>query len=284
LRIREILAYEYEKKGLPFPAKSIEGTFEDLVRQSAKIFGQKTVILIDEYDKPILDNIENPAAAAEMREGLKNLYSVIKDCDADIRFAFLTGVSKFSKVSIFSGLNNLTDITLAPAFSAICGYTENDLDEVFAPELPGADRQKIREWYNGYNWLGQPVYNPYDILLFFRNREFGSYWFESGTPTFLIKLLLSRRAWIPQFDEFLTTEKILSAFDVDHISTEALMFQAGYLTIKNFTRLPGRTEILLGYPNKEVKTSLNQHLLPSLPGDRANPTPSVSKATYNLAP
>jgi hypothetical protein len=128
------------------------------------------VILVDEYDKPILDRIEDREQALAIREVLKDFYSVIKDNDAHVRFAFLTGVSKFSKAGIFSGLNNLNDITVDPVYSAICGYTEADLDTVFAPELPGLDRDEIRRWYNGYNWLGEAVYNPFDVLLLFSKR------------------------------------------------------------------------------------------------------------------
>ena len=117
------------------------------------------------------------------------MYSVIKDSDAHIEFAFLTGVSKFSKVSLFSGLNNLEDITLDAVYSDICGYTDADVDSVFAPELAGLDRDEIRRWYNGYNWLGTAVYNPFDLLKLFRFREFRSFWFESATPGFLVKLL-----------------------------------------------------------------------------------------------
>ena len=130
--------------------------------------GRRVVVLIDEYDKPILDALDVPEAARANRDFLRGFYGVIKDADAHVRFAFLTGVTKFSKVSLFSGLNNLLDITLEPRYSAICGYTEADLDEVFAVELAGLDRARIREWYNGYGWLGEEkVYNPYDVLLLF---------------------------------------------------------------------------------------------------------------------
>lgn len=263
LRIRDILAVNAKRLNLSLNTNNdIPGLFGELISSAAESLGAKTVILIDEYDKPILDNIENTAAAAEMCEGLKNLYSVIKDCDADIRFAFLTGVSKFSKVSIFSGLNNLTDITLAPAFSAICGYTENDLDEVFAPELPGAaDRQKIREWYNGYNWLGEPVYNPYDLLLYFYTGQYKSHWFETGTPTFLIKLLKDKHVWLPELGNTIASEQLLSSFDVDCISPETLMFQAGYLTIAEVTVRFDETYFRLRYPNREVFQSTNSALL-----------------------
>ena len=121
------------------------------------------------------------------------LYGVIKDSDAHIRFTLLTGVSKFSKVNLFSGLNNLLDITLEPEFSSICGYTEADLDAVFAPELPGLGREAIRDWYNGYNWLGhESVYNPFGVLLLFRRRRFAAYWFETATPRFLVDTLMER--------------------------------------------------------------------------------------------
>ena len=199
-----------------------------------------------------------------MRDALKNLYSIIKGADAHLRFAFLTGVSKFSKVSLFSGLNNLVDITLDKKFSAICGYTEQDLDTVFAHELDGLDRALVKEWYNGYNWLGEAVYNPFDLLLLFRDREFRSYWFETGNPSFLIKLLLKREFFLPELSKVYSSDRLLSTFDVDRIATEALLFQTGYLTIKAHRFVPGKIEIELGYPNREVKAALNECLMDAL--------------------
>ena len=146
-----------------------EGRFAALIETLRRRSGRRVAVLVDEYDKPILDALEVPEVARANRDFLRGVYSVIKDCDEHIRFAFLTGVSKFSKVSVFSGLNNLQGITLDPAHSAICGYTDADLDKVFAPELPGLDRNEIRRWYNGYSWLGDKrMYNPFDILLLFR--------------------------------------------------------------------------------------------------------------------
>ena len=134
-------------------------------------------MLIDEYDKPILDALDVPEVARANRDFLRGLYAAVKENDAHIRFSFITGVSKFSKASLFSGLDNHKDITLTPRYSAICGYTETDLDTVFAPELPGLDRDAIREWYNGYGWRGdERVYNPFDILLLFDEREFEPWW------------------------------------------------------------------------------------------------------------
>jgi hypothetical protein len=199
-----------------------------------------------------------------LRETLKDLYSVIKDSDAHLKFVFLTGVSKFSKVNLFSGLNNLQDITLDPRYSTICGYTDADIDMVFAPELAGLDRDEIRRWYNGYNWRGESVYNPYDVLLLFSNREFAPYWFETGTPTFLVKLLEARPKFTPDIGRIVAAETLLSSFDVENIPVEALLFQAGYLTVDTGRRISGRMEYTLKYPNLEVQSSLNEVLLGSM--------------------
>ena len=224
--------------------------------------GQPVAVLVDEYDKPILDALDVPEVARDNRDFLRGVYAVIKDSDAHVKFTLLTGVSKFSKVSLFSGLNNLTDITLSPRYSALCGYTDADLDTVFAPELPGLDRDDIRRWYNGYSWLGEEkVYNPFGILLLFFNRKFGAYWFETGTPTFLIDTLVARAVGALSLDGMLGSDALLSTFDVDHIATEALLFQTGYLTIQGEEDRGGRTRYRLGYPNREVRQSLNESLL-----------------------
>ena len=223
---------------------------------------RRVVVLVDEYDKPILDALDVPEVARANRDYLRGLYSTIKFADAHIKFTFLTGVSKFSKVSLFSGLNNLTDITLNPRYSAICGYTDADLDSVFAPELAGLDRQTVREWYNGYDWRGKDkVYNPFDILLLFFNREFDAYWFETGTPSFLIRTLAERRIASPSLDGMLGSNALLSKFDIDDMATEALLFQTGYLTITGTEDLGGSLLYRLGYPNREVRQSLNESLL-----------------------
>ena len=224
--------------------------------------GQPVAVLIDEYDKPILDALEVPDIARANRDFLRGLYAVIKDSDAHIRFTFITGVSKFSKVSLFPGLNNLKDITLDARYSALCGYTDADLDTVFAPELPDLDRDQIRDWYNGYSWLGdEKAYNPFDILLLFDKRKFGAYWFETGTPTFLIETLFKRRVSSLALGEMEGSDELLSTFDVDHIATEALLFQTGYLTITDEEDFGGEPVYRLDYPNREVRQSLNRSLL-----------------------
>ena len=232
---------------------------------------RRVVVLVDEYDKPILDVLHVPAAARANRDFLHGVYAVIKDNDADIRFSLLTGVSRFSKVSLFSGLNNLTDLTLDPCYSAVCGYTDADLDAVFAAELPGLDRDAIRSWYNGYNWLGEEnVYNPYDILLLFRNRRFDAWWFETGTPSFLIDTLSSRGTSSFALEDMVGSGDLLSSFDVGDIATEALLFQTGYLTIHGAEPRGGTMYYRLGYPNREVRQSLNESLLRRLTGRPAS--------------
>ena len=234
--------------------------------------GRPVAVLVDEYDKPILDTLDTPEVARANRDFLRGVYSVVKDADAHIRFSFFTGVSKFSKVSLFSGLNNLIDITLEPGFSAICGYTDRDLDTVFAPELPGLDRDAIRDWYNGYRWLGDEVYNPFDVLLLFRRRKFGAYWFETGTPKFLLDTLFRRRVSSVELGRMVGSSDLLSAFDVDDMATEALLFQTGYLTITGETDLAGSRFYQLGYPNREVRQSLNESLLRYLVKDATRQT------------
>ncbi len=224
--------------------------------------GESVAVLVDEYDKPILDALDKPEVARANRDFLRGVYGAIKDSDEHIRFAFLTGVSKFSKVSLFSGLNNLDDITLDPRYSAICGYTDADIDTVFAPELAGLDRDEIRDWYNGYSWLGEEkVYNPFDILLLFEKRKFGAYWFETGTPVFLLETLFKRRVSSLALDDMMGSSDLLSTFDVDEMATEALLFQTGYLTIQDEEDLGGEPVYRLGYPNREVRQSLNRSLL-----------------------
>ena len=236
--------------------------FRHLMKVLHERSGQRVAVLVDEYDKPILDALELPEVARANRDFLRGLYSTVKFADAHIRFTFITGVSKFSKVSLFSGLNNLKDITLDPRYSALCGYTEADLDQVFAPELPGLDRDQIRDWYNGYSWRGdEQVYNPFDILLLFDSREFKAYWFETGTPTFLVETLFKRHVSSLELGELVGSDALLSTFDVDDIATEALLFQTGYLTITDEEDLGGEPVYRLGYPNREVRQSLNRSLL-----------------------
>lgn len=237
------------------------GRFRELIQHLEQQHGQRVVVLIDEYDKPIMDALNAPDVAKANRNFLRSFYSTIKDNDAYVKFSFLTGVSKFSKVSIFSGLNNLYDLSLDPEYATVCGYTDHDLDTVFVAELEGLDREKIKAWYNGYNWRGEGVYNPFDILQLFKRREFSNYWFETGTPTFLVDFLVKRRVPTLKLDNVISSASILSSFDIENLKTESLLFQTGYLTIKHRQQAGGQVFYTLGYPNQEVYQSLNENLL-----------------------
>lgn len=242
---------------------NIGGCFRELIEKSYEKYQQKVVILVDEYDKLILDNLDQVEIAKEAREILKDLYTTIKDSDEYIKFALLTGVSKFTKVSIFSGLNNLTDITLDKRYATICGYTQNDLETTFALHLKNADMERVKEWYNGYNFLGEQVYNPFDILLFIdKSFTFNNYWFATGTPTFLIKLIKQNNYYLPLLADLRVSSALIDSFDIENIKLEPILFQSGYLSIKEVKeKKRGGYEYLLDFPNKEVRLSFNDILI-----------------------
>ena len=224
--------------------------------------GQRVVVLVDEYDKPILDVLKDPDQAWANREYLRGFYGLIKDSAEHIRFVLVTGVSMFSKVSLFSGLNNLKDISLDPRFATICGYTDADIDTVFAPELEGLDRNEIRTWYNGYSWRGEErLYNPFDVLLLFDEREFKPHWFETGSPDFLFETLKTTSVSLKELENRTVDRSLISKFEIDAIDVEALLFQTGYLTIIDENSDGFDTFYKLDYPNQEVRISLNRGLL-----------------------
>ena len=230
--------------------EDIGGCFRELIKKSYQKYNRKVVILVDEYDKLILDNLDQTEIALQAREILMDLYTTIKGCDEFIKFAFLTGVSKFAKVSIFSGLNNLKDITLDKRYATICGYTRHDLETVFADHLQGANMDKVREWYNGYNFLGERVYNPFDILLFIKNKfKFNNYWFTTGTPTFLVKLIQRQNYFIPKLHNLRVGSSLIDTFDIERLQLEPILFQAGYLTINDVQQTGAVTMYNLTFPN-----------------------------------
>ena len=254
------------------------GRFRHLIQTLHRRTGHRVVVLVDEYDKAIVDALESPDIARANRDYLRGLYATIKSCDAHIRFCFITGVSKFSKASLFSGLNNLIDITLEPAYSAVCGYTEDDLDKVFGLELEGLNRAKIRDWYNGYSWGGaERVYNPFDVLLLFRRRVFKPWWFQTGTPKFLVETLVRRGIDSASLDGMVTNDELLSTFDIGNIGTEALLFQTGYLTLVGSEGRDESQSYRLGFPNREVRQSLNLSLLRHLVQNRSLNTLQASR-------
>ena len=227
--------------------------FKELIEKLSQKAG-KVVVLIDEYDKPIIDYLgEDTPKAIENRNILKSFYSILKDADPFLKLVFITGVSKFSKVSIFSDLNNLKDISIDTNYESICGINQAELSQQFAEELTIYDPQKIKQWYNGYSWGGKDqVYNPFSLLSFFSgDSQFKNYWFASGTPTFLTNL--SKKYQQYDFESLKIDATQLDAYDIEQLQIIPLMFQTGYLTIKNYDVEDGL--YTLGYPNEEVRKS-----------------------------
>ncbi|MEZ4656995.1 MAG: ATP-binding protein [Caldilineaceae bacterium] len=245
--------------------------FRELI---VRLSTEKTVaILIDEYDKAITDLFENDEKVQEHVATLKNFYSVLKSTASDhLHFVFLTGVSKYGKVSIFSDLNNLLDITLDPRFATLLGYTQAELEHYFPDRLAQLAQRydlslpdmltMIARWYNGYSWDGvNTVYVPFSTLVFLEQQMFANHWFATATPSFLIKLL--RQQQIPPYDldAVSADSKLLDSADVHRINVYSLLFQTGYLTVKSTWHGPTGQEYELGYPNFEVAQAFQQHLL-----------------------
>jgi len=244
--------------------------FRELIETARRQYGQRVVILIDEYDKPILDHITDKETARRNRDKLKGFYSVIKDLDEHIRFVMITGVSKFAKMNLFSGLNNLNDISIDPDYATICGYTHAEVEHYFAEHLAGVDLDKLKAWYNGYNYFGEPVYNPFDILLFLdKNKEYRPYWWSTGNPSFLIDLLREQRYYLPDLENFVADDIILDSFDVDHIDLVALLWQTGYLTFAEKLDRFGSIAYKMRVPNREIQISLNALFIDYLTNQRS---------------
>ena len=230
-----------------------------LIRDIYEKHQEKVVILVDEYDKPILDAITDISLAEEIRNILRGLYSVIKENDDKIQFAFLTGVSKFAKAGVCSGLNNLNDITYHKKYATICGYTQQELEHTFHSLITADDLPKIKAWYNGYYFLGdEGVYNPFSILCFLeRGKHFSNYWFATGTPTFLVDLVKQRRFYFPNLEHVKISEDDLQSFDIETLPLIPLLLQTGYLTIQSEQHHGSKIFFTLTYPNLEVRQSLN---------------------------
>ena len=286
-RLQGLLENNAIKLGVDLRGEDIPTKFQNLLADASNHYGQQIVLLIDEYDKPMIDNIGKLDLAQQMREQLHGFYSIIKAADEHLRFVMLTGVSKFSKVSIFSGLNNLEDISLNPAYGSVCGYTEDDLSEVFGEHLHDVDRQQLRHWYNGYNFLGRDrVYNPYDILNFIkRSQSFGEphfedYWFETGTPTFLIDLLARDQVPAQQLEQQSVGKEVLDSCPLEQIEPTTVLFQSGYLTIDSVDRSdPYAVTYKLVCPNHSVRSALQKNLFKYYSGSRiSNHNSSMSRA------
>jgi hypothetical protein len=234
--------------------------FAELMRELSTQYGCGVVVLIDEYDKPILDNLTKPVAQ-EMRDTLGGFYAALKDNEQYIKLAFLTGVSRFSKTSIFSKLNNLQDLTLNQKYADLFGYTQGELERDFVDYLGDVDLVKLKQWYDGYKFLGSELYNPFDVLLFLDSKKYAFHWFSTGTPTFLIDLIQKQKSYyLPDLSGIDVYETDMSEFDIDHIDLVILLLQTGYLTIDS--TYEGRVETVyrLKVPNKEVQIAFSKFL------------------------
>ena len=263
LLIEEKLSNVARDSGIKLQGVNYASKFEDLIYQLRQKYNKNVVILIDEYDKPILDNVDNMELAKKAREILRGFYTIIKSMDEHIKFVILTGVSRFSKAGIFSGLNNLKDISLDRRFGDIAGITQEEFESYLGDYVKecGADLDEIQEWYNGYNFLGSPLYNPFDVLNFVdKGCEFDNYWFASGTPSFLIKLIELGNFYIPKMSNLIVGKEVLDRFDIENLRPEVVLFQAGYLTIDEAIETPMGIEYKLRVPNREVRLSLNDYL------------------------
>ncbi|MGP1445856.1 ATP-binding protein, partial [Treponema sp.] len=255
--------------------QTFSSRFKGIIRRAYQQTGKQVVILVDEYDKPLLQTMGvNEELNEHYRNTLKAFYSVIKTCDQYIRFAFLTGVTKFSKISIFSDLNNLKDISLHESYAGMCGITQKELETNFQPEIQAlAEKQKLdylqalaalKQWYDGYLFhpAGEGMYNPYSILNAFDDKELKSYWFGTGTPTFLVNFLKEAHYYIPNLDGNVELdEEGLQTYRAVAQDALPILFQAGYLTIKEY--ISDLKLYRLGFPNNEVRYGFLRNLLPA---------------------
>ncbi|GJM64481.1 ATP-binding protein [Persicobacter diffluens] len=239
----------------------------ELIQRLYEKYNTKVVILIDEYDKPVQDTLSNDdQLASESLDVLRGFYSAIKASDQYTRFCFMTGITKFTGVGLFSGANNFKDITLSPQYGAICGFTQNELDSCFGDFFDHLDMEEVKAWYNGYNFLGESVYNPFDILLFLsENGAFDNYWWDSGQPNFLIKMFEKGVYETYELDNLELSSQELKQFSLSNLNLVSLLWQAGYLTITEVIQEPyGGKSYVLSTPNREVQMTLNMLFLMSL--------------------
>jgi hypothetical protein len=261
-----------EQFNITLEAPTLSDRFEELFIKLHEKTGQRVVVLIDEYDKAITDYLSDPQKAESNRLELHNFYQVLKAADKHIQFIFLTGISKFSGMSVFSALNNPDDITRSRDFAAICGYTQEELETNFADYIDTTAKElnkskdelldDIRYWYNGYTWDGKTrVYNPFSTLSFFKHREFANYWIKTGT-SISAKILLKDYDLLKNlFNQITVDGDFFDGFDLDSINGTSFLFQSGYLTIKDVDNTENGIEYNLEIPNKEVRVSLTRYML-----------------------
>ena len=262
------------KNNIPIQASfTLKTKFLTLVKELAQ--KNPVVLIIDEYDKPIIDHLTNIEVANQMRQILGNFYGTIKALDQYLKFVFITGVTKFAKISIFSELNNLNDITCDESYSTLCGYTFTEIKQNFKENINQfADKQqcsqediisKLTRMYNGYRFSDNPdkkVYNPFSILLSLQKNKFEDYWFQTGTPRFLIDLIKKHNYAIIDFEGVKLSSSKIKAFEIDNMDIKTLLYQTGYLTIADYD--VESDNYTLSYPNHEVRTALTKHIVEAL--------------------
>ena len=268
-----------------------EDRLSNIIKTAVKQTGKQVVILVDEYDKPLLQTIDNEELHDKFKGILKGVYSVLKSCDEYIRFGFLTGVTKFSKISLFSDLNNLMDISLDENYTDICGITEEEIKTNFKEHLQAfAEKEnttkedilsQLKAMYDGYHFSKNTdvdIYNPFSLINSLTRREFENYWFQTGTPTFLIKLLQENDYDLKDLSEGKITAKDLTSKESMMNAPVALFYQSGYLTIKDYNKKSGAYK--LGYPNKEVEESFLDFILPKYMHTNENASFSYVEKMY----
>jgi hypothetical protein len=257
--------------GITLVSEYASSLFAELIELLHQTTGQKAVVLIDEYDSPILDTMDK-SGFGEVQEWLQTFYKRLKAKDDHLKFIFLTGITKVAKVSIFSVLNSTKDITIDDRYASICGYTQAELESNFSEHISDMAEQSgktredlladIRTWYDGYTWDGEtPVYNPFSTLLFFDRKEFGNYWFSTGTPTFLIERLKKQNLSKTVLEPVTVGSEAFDSYEPDNLGDISLLFQTGYLTVKEKNKSGIKPLYTLGVPNMEVRESLMEHLL-----------------------
>ncbi|MDR0734027.1 MAG: ATP-binding protein [Dysgonamonadaceae bacterium] len=251
--------------------KSVPDRFRELITVLHEKTGQKAVVLIDEYDKPITSHLFDSQLNA-VRTAVHDFYQVLKGSDEHLQFIFLTGVSKFSGLSVFSALNQLDDITLHEQFASICGYTQEELETNFSDYIDDTAEHldmtkdqlldEIRYWYNGYTWDGKTsIYNPFSTLIFFSAQEFAGYWFATGTPTFLVEIIQRHNSANMILEPFIVNEDVFRGYNPPDMEEAPLLFQTGYLTVKRKERVHGIPRYTLDVPNSEVREAFSKSLL-----------------------
>ncbi|GHU46601.1 ATPase AAA [Spirochaetia bacterium] len=257
---------------VPLRGELVSDQFGNMIMDASRKFGEKAVVIIDEYDKPLLNTIDEPDTHKKIRDTLKGFYGVLKSYDEYLKFVFLTGVTKFAHVSVFSDLNHLDDLTLDPEYADLCGITQKELEDNFAPEIDivlqntGKSKNEyldeLRRFYNGYRFSRKPltVYNPFGLLKHFKKDGFfTTYWYETGTPTFLIKLIAGQKINIIALNNMRVGSVEFGKYDAENMGAVPLLYQSGYLTVVDYDE--ERNQFVLDYPNEEVRASFAESLI-----------------------